>query len=41
MTWFNNGNIFHIKQEQFWTVFQQHRKCEQTVCDDRVLILNF
>ncbi len=23
--WFDDGNIFHIDQEQFWTVFQQHR----------------
>jgi ABC-type phosphate transport system permease subunit len=23
--WFDHGNIFHIHQEQFWTVFQQHR----------------
>ena len=24
-SWFNHGNIFHIDQNPFWNVFQQHR----------------
>jgi hypothetical protein len=40
--WFNDGNIFHIDQEHFWTVFQQHRNVNrQYVKKNMFLFRNF